>query len=661
MKTIRMAGGDAGLEIFSPDGRKAAVSRTRQGDRDVLTIRLDYAGAYGMGEKFNGLNQKGKTSVNQVVEKFCHQGHYTYLPAPFFVTDAGIGLYVDTKRETEFSFGDEIVCRIPPEADAVFFSGAVPEVISAYMERFGPAKLPPAYAFGIWISANRWHCQEDVERQLELLERYDFPATVMVLEAWSDEATFYIWNGASYEPRPDGEALSPEDFDFSKSPWWKDPQGMIRTLHEKGIRLVLWQIPAYKRLEKWEPPCRQLELDQEDAVRRRLCVMLEGGEPYRIPEGNWFSGSLIPDFTNPLTRRVWFEKRRYLLEMGVDGFKTDGGEFIYRRDLKLSGGEDGEEAKNAYARAYTEAYSDFVGPKGVLFSRAGFSGAHRAPIHWAGDQQSENGELKSVLGAGLSAAMTGIPFWSFDIGGFAGPLPSLDLYRRATQLACFAPVMQWHSEPDGGQFADLMPGAEGNNERSPWNVADARGCPEFVEEIRFWHRLRMNLHPYLYGTARDCCRENRPMMRTLVYEWAQLAEAVEAEDEFLLGESLLVAPLLEEGAAGRRLWFPPGEWYGLFTRKKYDGCRQAESDPGEKFPVYLRSGRAVALRGAARDGLGAGERKDGDAQEIHCLLAGPGGTYRLAREEGDIALSWNENEVRYEGPDDVRITWERMA
>ena len=84
MKTIRMAGGDAGLEIFSPDGRKAAVSRTRQGDRDVLTIRLDYAGAYGMGEKFNGLNQKGKTSVNQVVEKFCHQGHYTYLPAPFF-------------------------------------------------------------------------------------------------------------------------------------------------------------------------------------------------------------------------------------------------------------------------------------------------------------------------------------------------------------------------------------------------------------------------------------------------------------------------------------------------------------------------------------------------------------------------------------------------
>ena len=63
--------------------------------------------------------------------------------------------------------------------------------------------------------------------------------------------------------------------------------------------------------------------------------------------------------------------------------------------------------------------------------------------------------------------MTGIPFWGFDIGGFAGPLPSPDLYRRATMLACFCPIMQWHSEPDGGQFRDLMPGGTGDNERSP--------------------------------------------------------------------------------------------------------------------------------------------------------------------------------------------------
>lgn len=106
--------------------------------------------------------------------------------------------------------------------------------------------------------------------------------------------------------------------------------------------------------------------------------------------------------------------------------------------------------------------------------------------------------------------MTGIPFWSFDIAGFAGPLPSPDLYRRATQLACFVPVMQWHSEPDGGQFKELMPGMDGNNERSPWNIAKAWNCPAFIDEMRFWHRLRINLLPYLYSTALQCCRSTGP-------------------------------------------------------------------------------------------------------------------------------------------------------
>src|SRR5699024_4143290 len=149
-------------------------------------------------------------------------------------------------------------------------------------------------------------------------------------------------------------------------------------------------------------------------------------------------------------------------ELGVDGFKTDGGEFIYRDDVRFADGSSGRAGKNRYAQQYTAAYTRHLAPEQALFSRAGYAGQHTTPIHWAGDQQSQYSELASALRAGLSAALTGIPFWSFDIGGFAGPLPSLDLYRRATQLACFVPVMQWHSEPDGGQFRELMPGGEGN-------------------------------------------------------------------------------------------------------------------------------------------------------------------------------------------------------
>lgn len=632
------------MEAVLPGGESALLHRMRNEGEDELRIEVPYAGAYGMGEKFNGLNQKGNTVVNQVIEHFCHQGEYTYLTAPFFVTDTGLGIYVDTDKKTVFSFKENIVCEIPEDAAVYVFIGAVDEVISAYMKLLGEAKLPPKYAFGVWISANHWNSQQDVENQMKYLEKYQFPASVMVLEAWSDEATFYIWNGASYEPKPDGGILAEDDFDYSKSSYWSDPAGMIRRLHDRDIHLVLWQIPVYKGQSEDEEKNRQLIFDKEDAVRRGFCVKNEDGTPYQIPVGNWFETSLIPDFSNQSACESWFAKRQYLLDMGVDGFKTDGGEFIYRPDVMLKNGMDGTEAKNAYSRLYTEAYTQFLGNDHVLFSRAGSRGAHRMPIHWGGDQQSENSELRDVFHAGLSAAMTGIPFWSFDIAGFAGPLPTADLYRRATQLACFVPALQWHSEPDGGQFKEIMPGADGNNERSPWNIAQAWGDSELLDEIRFWHNLHMNLVPYIYSSAVDCCEEYRPMMRPLVYTWSKHRQAVEWEDEYMFGESLLVAPLFEENQTSRKLWLPPGKWYGFFSKKQYSGDVLITSE--ERFPVYIRDGHAVAMKEYAHDETGrtgalAGEGYD----KLHFVLAGACGKYRFRDEESEIVLSWEQDKV----------------
>ena len=269
---------------------------------------------------------------------------------------------------------------------------------------------------------------------------------------------------------------------------------MIRRLHERGIRVLLWQAPVYKALGPDEPENEQHRLDCEDAVRRGLCVKNADGSPYTIPEGHWFPGSMIPDFTNPETLESWFAKRRCLLEMGVDGFKTDGGEFVYSEDARFSDGSTGREGKNRYARDYTEAYALFIGPERALFSRAASPGSTGPPC--SGGRPAVR-EQRAGLGAPCRAlgGLSGIAFWGFDIAGFAGPLPSPELYLRATQLACFCPVMQWHSEPDGGQFRELMPGAEGNNERSPWNMERAFGLPGFAQEVLYWHRLREALLP----------------------------------------------------------------------------------------------------------------------------------------------------------------------
>ena len=497
------------------NGLYAQIRRT---EAEKLVIDVPYQGVYGLGEKFDSVNQKGKTVETQVIEKFCNQGNISYCVTPFFITDSGLGIYIKTGKKTVISLQDEIICEIPKEAEVTVFTGSIGEIIQDYVGLFRKPKLPPRYAFGIWVSANHWNCEADVDRLLAELEEYRFPASVIVLEAWSDEATFYIWNGAEYKPEKSKEGFIYEDFDFRNSPYWKDPKGMIEKLHEKGKKLVLWQIPVFKGMEP-DRTSEQLDLDKEYAIEHGLAVLNKDGTLYEIPEGNWFEGSYIPDFTNEKTREFWFRKRQYLTDIGVDGFKTDGGEFIYSKDVLFSDGTDGEEGKNQYCQDYINAYSHFITEDQVLFSRAGYAGASGTPILWAGDHQSTNDELKNVLRAALSSAMSGILFWSFDIGGFAGPLPSLDLYRRSTQMAVFTPVMQWHSEPDGGQFRELMPGAEGNNERSPWNIAMAYNKPEFIEEMRYWHMLREALLPYIYESAQTAVRESRPMMRPLVFDY----------------------------------------------------------------------------------------------------------------------------------------------
>ena len=573
------------------NGLYAQIRRT---EAEKLVIDVPYQGVYGLGEKFDSVNQKGKTVETQVIEKFCNQGNISYCVTPFFITDSGLGIYIKTGKKTVISLQDEIICEIPKEAEVTVFTGSIGEIIQDYVGLFQKPKLPPRYAFGIWVSANHWNCEADVDRLLAELEEYRFPASVIVLEAWSDEATFYIWNGAEYKPEKSKEGFSYEDFDFRNSPYWKDPKGMIEKLHEKGKKLVLWQIPVFKGMEP-DRTSEQLDLDKEYAIEHGLAVLNKDGTPYEIPKGNWFEGSYIPDFTNEKTREFWFRKRQYLTDIGVDGFKTDGGEFIYSKDVLFSDGTDGEEGKNQYCQDYINAYSHFITEDQVLFSRAGYAGASGTPILWAGDHQSTNDELKNVLRAALSSAMSGILFWSFDIGGFAGSLPSLDLYRRSTQMAVFTPVMQWHSEPDGGQFRELMPGAEGNNERSPWNIAMAYNKPEFIEEMRYWHMLREALLPYIYESAQTAVRESRPMMRPLLFDYQADRAVTDIEDEYLFGDSLLVAPFMEEDQTSRKVYLPEGKWHDLFTGRCYEGKKWHESDRKSRLPVYIKADATIPV------------------------------------------------------------------
>lgn len=605
----------------------------------VLKLKKNYNAVYGLGERFNGVNQKGKRVHGEVIEKFCHQGEISYCPVQFFMTDAGFGFFTDTKTVVDYAFEEEISITLRKDHRGKFpkcflLTGSTTEMLQEYVRRTGAVRRIPRWSLGIWMSANRWHTEKEVLEQVEEAEKLEFPGSVLVVEAWSDEATFYRFN-------EHGE--------------WPHPEKMIQTLKEKGIHTVLWQIPVLKKMEK-EKSHPVLKEDIEYAVKRDLCVKNQDGSLYRIPEEHWFSGSLLPDFSKKETRDWWFSKRQYLLDMGVDGFKTDGGEFVLTDEAEVEDGRTGKELRNAFAEDYIRAYEEFVGPERVLFSRAGYTGQQRFPIQWAGDQQSEWSELRGVLSAGLSAGLSGIVYWSFDIGGFAGPLPTAELYERATQLALFMPVMQWHSEPVGGQFAELMPSAGGINDRSPWNLARIYGDEEFLENIRKLHNLRMNFLPYLAWEAERSAREGLPMARYLCLDYQEEPYNKCFEREFLLGD-LLICPVVEEGMKEITVYLPKGKWYpvssvlfGNVQEEKevfYEGCAFYVLPVKEHgIPVFLKEGGMFALE-LPKNGK-PGERSWNIQETELCIwVAGEKGERNCSDGNGEtLHISWGTEDIQ---------------
>lgn len=605
----------------------------------VLKLKKNYNAVYGLGERFNGVNQKGKRVHGEVIEKFCHQGEISYCPVQFFMTDAGFGFFTDTKTVVDYAFEEEISITLRKDHEGKYpkgflLTGSITEMLQEYITRTGAVRRIPRWSLGIWMSANRWHTEKEVLEQVEEAEKLEFPGSVLVVEAWSDEATFYRFN-------EHGE--------------WPHPEKMIQTLKEKGIHTVLWQIPVLKKMEKGKSH-PVLKEDIEYAIKRDLCVKNQDGSLYRIPEEHWFSGSLLPDFSKKETRDWWFSKRQYLLDMGVDGFKTDGGEFVLTDEAAVEDGRTGKELRNAFAEDYIRAYEEFVGPERVLFSRAGYTGQQRFPIQWAGDQQSEWSELRGVLSAGLSAGLSGIIYWSFDIGGFAGPLPTAELYERATQLALFMPVMQWHSEPVGGQFAELMPSAGGINDRSPWNLARIYGDEEFLGNIRKLHNLRMNFLPYLAWEAERSAREGLPMARHLCLDYQEEPYNKCFEREFLLGD-LLICPVVEEGMKEITVYLPKGKWYpvssvlfGNVQEEKevfYEGSTFYVLQVKEHgIPVFLKEGGMFALE-LPKNGK-PGERSWNIQETELCIwVAGEKGERNCSDGNGEtLHISWGTEDIQ---------------
>ena len=550
---------------------------------------------YGFGERYNGIEKRGETVDIYVYNQYQNQGERSYLAVPFFYSSKGYGLYLDSTYYAQFDMADSDPNQYTftvntsgddPVLDYYIISGTPEEVIGGYSELSGKPQDMPKWAFGLWMSANEWDRQSEVLSAVENAEAYDIPASVVVLEQWSDENTFYIFNDSTYTARPGGEAFSGSDFTYSEK--WPDPASMVDTIHDNGMKVLLWQIPVLKYTDyAWE----QKDNDEAYMIEQGYAVGDGEGGQYRIPSSGWFGNSLLLDFTNPDAVDWWMSKRAYLFDdIGIDGFKTDGGEMVWGRNTSFYDGSDGLEMRNEYPNAYIEAYYDFTEENtgtGMTFSRAGTAGVQSTGVFWAGDQSSTFDALQDSISAGLSAGISGIPFWGWDLAGFTGDFPTAELYKRSTQAAAFAPIMQFHSEK-----ANPSP----SEERSPWNVQERTGDDTIIPTFRYYVNTRMNILPYIYREAQQCTEDGTPLMRAMMIDFPEDPEAYDLEEQYMFGRSLLVAPVLEEGQTVKEIYLPEGEWIDFFHNALTagGGTKNYYCDV-DSIPVYVRNGSIIPL------------------------------------------------------------------
>lgn len=601
----------------------------------------------GFGERYDVFDQRGREVLTYVYNEYLNQAetHRTYLPVPFFSSTAGYGVYlattarsvfnVDSGKSSTSAVGEMATRPSPASASTVpnmlgfsvhtsdgrdskldyhVFTGTPKHILDRFTRLTARPRLPPKWALGLWMSAHGWNTQEWVTQTLDTAETLDIPATVLVLEQWSDEATFYIWHGAEYEPVPGGQALHYEDFEFPSDGRWPNPRAMVEDAHRRGVRVMLWQIPVFKEVFTGNPsvPPAQHLVDKAWAVTQGYTVGDGTQGQYRIDPGRWFGSSMVPDFTHQAASDWWFSKRKYLVdEIGIDGFKTDGGEALFGRCLRFNDGRRGDVMHNGYPASYIDAYRRFLEQQNengdhspqdfTLLSRAGVAGAQALSIYWAGDQESKFKAFAEAIRAGLTAGLSGVPFWGWDLAGFSGPLPSCELYLRAAAMATFCPMMEFHSEQDFIDNGDHNSDGIGvPQERTPWNIAaqhpDDPLHTKVVPIFRWLANVRMNLLPYIYTEAKRCADTGIPLMRAMYVEFPNDPEVASLETQYMFGNQLLVRPVVRSGASRVDLYMPGGTWHDLWSTDTFVGPGTKRCPvPIDTIPVWVRPGTILPL------------------------------------------------------------------
>lgn len=513
--------------------------------REQLTLGVGEQ-VYGLGERFSAFVKNGQTvdMWNADCGTCSDKG---YKDVPFYMTSKGYGVFVNSPAKVSFEIGTEQVERaqfgVPGEdLDYFVILGPTPkEVLDRLGALSGRPALPPLWSFGLWLTTSFTtnYDEETVVEHIEGMALRDLPLHVFHFDCF--------WMK--------GHHWCNFEWDADVFP---DPQGMLKRLKEKGLRICVWINPYIGE--------RSHLFDEG----------LEHGYLLNRPNGDvfqrhkWQAGMAYVDFTNPEAKKWYQEKLRRLLHMGVDSFKTDFGEEI-PTEVVYHDGSNPHEMHNFYTYLYNKAVFELLEEElgqgeALLFARSATATCQQFPVHWGGDCYGTYESMAESLRGGLSLSLSGFGYWSHDIGGFESKA-SAAVYKRWVAFG----LLSSHSRLHGS-----------TSYRVPWLYDD-----EATPVLRHFTRLKCHLMPYLWQSAHEAHQKNTPMMRPMVLEFPEDRTCRTLDRQYMLGEALLVAPVFHDVSG--EYYLPSGMWTHLLTGEVRAGGRWY-FDPQSFFelPLWIR-------------------------------------------------------------------------
>ncbi len=548
------------IAVLSPTIIRLSIRAPQLDDNDRSSLGLTFIGSgpfFGLGERFDRIKLDGLKTVLRPEDLLGQPGHnWTYIPIPFLFTPRGLGIYLDTAAASTFDLSQAQQQKFSielkhPSTDTYFFVGEPKGILENYTSLMGRSPVPPPWAFGVWICS--YQGPEKVIEEARRLREDKIPASA-------------IW---TYDVMGKGDIMG---WPLWWTGYYPHPSQFTEKLHGMGFKALTYIHPYLRSmLDPYNLPNPLFE----EGARNGLFVLNSRGEPTGPAFEPFTDGNI--DFTSPANVDWWERKVRHiLLNDNFDGWMEDFGEWIHDTD-RFAASVTGRKMANLNPLFYHKITYEIgrkAKPDVVEFVRSGYAGSQAyTRVVWGGDQfpnWTQDYGLPSVVRAGITAGLSGFAVWGPDI---AGNGHSKELWTRWVEFGALTPIMRNHlwDKPEG--------------------AVDLWYDPQTIDTFRRYARLHISLFPYFYTYAQEAEKTGIPIIRHPLLEFPNDPNTYDCSGEYLLGDKILVAPVLEQAASSRSLYLPQGSWVDYWTGKIVEGGREVTVPaPLEHIPILVRAG-----------------------------------------------------------------------